>query len=128
VLVVRGGRREGAGRPVGSGWKAKVGALRDETLARMTSIVSSDQDPLTVLVSMVLDDRLSVELRQCAASIALPFLYPKLSATTVDQRTTNVKIDGSVLIEKLNQQIERLVDAPDAMSVIEAAATEEAAA
>jgi hypothetical protein len=128
TLAARGGRRPGAGRKPGSGWKTKIGHLRDETIARMTSIVASDKDPLTVIVDMVLDDQLSTELRLNAASIALPFIYPKLSAVTVDQRTTTVKIDGNALIEKLNSQIERLAELPTAVAVIEAAVTEQEAA
>ena len=54
----RGGRRAGAGRPAGSGWKAGVSEMREETIQRMKSIVGSDRSPLTVVVDMVLDDDL----------------------------------------------------------------------
>jgi hypothetical protein len=128
LAVPAGGKRLGAGRKPGSGWKAKIGALRDETITRMTSIVSADQDPLSVIVGMVMDTELSVELRQSAAGIALPYLYPRLSAMTVDQRTTTVKIDGNALIDKLNLQIERLTEAPNAASIIDAAIADEAEA
>jgi hypothetical protein len=117
----RGGKRAGAGRPPGSGWKAKVGALREETIQKMTAIVGSDRDPLSIVVDMVLDDELDVQTRLGAASIALPFLYPRLSATTVDARSTVVKIDGNALIEKLNAGLERLAEVP--VGLIESVAT-----
>ena len=53
-----GGRRAGAGRPAGSGWKPAVSEMREETIQRMKSIVGSDRDPLTVVVDMVLNDDL----------------------------------------------------------------------
>jgi hypothetical protein len=126
----RGGRRAGAGRPPGSGWKPAVSAMREETIERMKSIVGSDRDPLSVVVDMVLNDDLDVQTRLGAASIALPFLYPRLSATTVDARSTVVKIDGNALIEKLNARLERLAEVPvgiiegvaaDAVETVEAA-------
>jgi hypothetical protein len=130
-----GGRREGAGRPAGSGWIPAVSAMREETIQRMKSIVCSDRDPLSVVVDMVLDEELDVSTRLGAASIALPFLYPKLSATTVDARTTVVKIDGNALIEKLNARLERLIEAPQPLQsphqdavVIESVATDPAEA
>ena len=78
--------------------KPTVSAMREETIERMKSIVGSDRDPLSVVVDMVLNDDLDVQTRLGAASIALPFLYPRLSETTVDARSTVVKIDGHALI------------------------------
>ena len=69
------------------------------------------------VIDMVLDDDLDVSTRLGAASIALPFLYPRLSATTVDSRSTVVKIDGAALIEKLNARLERLAEAPIVESI-----------
>jgi hypothetical protein len=125
-----GGKRAGAGRPAGSGWLPATREMREETVQRMKSIVGSDSDPLTVVIDMVLDDHLDVQTRLGAASIALPYLYPRLSATTVDARSTVVKIDGNALIEKLNARLERLADVPvgiiegvaaDAVETVEAA-------
>lgn len=107
-----GGKRAGAGRPPGSGWKPLVSEMREQTIRTMKSIVGGDKDPLSVVVEMVLNEELDVATRLGAASIALPFLYPKLSATTVDSRMTVTKIDGSALIEKLNARLERLAETP----------------
>jgi hypothetical protein len=106
----RGGRRAGAGRPPGSGWKPTVAAMREETIAQMRSIVGSDTDPLMMVVNMALDANLDAQTRLGAASIALPFLYPRLSATQVDARTTVVKIDGAALMDRITARLEHIAE------------------
>src|SRR3954447_5656436 len=103
-----GGRRVGSGRPAGSGWKPKVAAMRKETITKMHKIVASADDPLSVVVGFVLDQNLDVNTRMNAASIALPYLFPKLSASTVDSRHTVTHVDGAALLQKLDERIPRL--------------------
>ena len=103
-----GGRRAGAGRPAGSGWKPAVSALRTETIEKMQAIVGSDRDPLSVVVDWVLDDTLDIQTRLSAAHICLPFLYPRLSSTSVDARNLTVHVDSRAALERLTSRIERL--------------------
>lgn len=103
-----GGRRSGSGRPAGSGWKPQVAAMREEAVRKMHSIVALADDPLSVVVGFVLDQNLDVHTRMSAASIALPYLYPRLSASTVDARVTNVNVDAAMVVEKLSAKIEKL--------------------
>jgi hypothetical protein len=106
----RGGKRAGAGRPKGTGWLPAAKKLRGATVTRLRAIVGSDKDPLNQVVDMVLSDELDVKIRLEAAAICLPFLYPKLSATTVDSRSTVVRVDGDALIDKINARLERLAE------------------
>lgn len=120
-----GGRRTGAGRPTGSGWHPKVRQMREETIVKMAEIVRGDRDPLTVMVDFALDETLDVPTRMSAASIVLPYLYPRLSATRVDARVTSVNVDAAMVMEKLNARIEKL--AQDRPVQIEAEAEEKKA-
>jgi hypothetical protein len=103
-----GGRRKGAGRTPGSGWKPKVSAMRAETVKKMHKIVASDKDPLSVVVGFVLDEALDVQTRMSAASICLPYLFPRLSQTQVDARHIVTTVDATHVLEKLNERLERL--------------------
>src|SRR3954462_6518222 len=78
-MAGRGGRRPGAGRPTGSAWKPKVSAMRVTSMNKMRRIVSAERDPLSVVVGFVLDDGMDINTRLTAASICLPYLFPKLS-------------------------------------------------
>jgi len=104
----RGGRRPGAGRPTGSAWKPKVSAMRAETVQKMHRIVASERDPLSVIVGFVLDEELDVNTRMNAASIVLPYLFPRLSASTVDTKHTVTHVDAGALLDRLDQRIEKL--------------------
>ena len=95
-----GGRRAGAGRTAGSGWKPAVSALRTETVEKMQAIVGSERDPLSVVVDWVLDDTLDIQTRLSAAHIFLPFLYPRLNSTSVDARHLTVHVDGRAVLEQ----------------------------
>jgi hypothetical protein len=103
-----GGRRAGAGRPVGSGWKPAVGALRTETIEKMKAIVGSERDPLSVEVDWVLDDKFDIQTRLSAAHVCLPFLYPRLNSTSVDSRNVTVHVDSRAVLERLTSRIGRL--------------------
>jgi hypothetical protein len=107
-----GGARKGAGRKPGTGWLPAAKKLRSATVTRLRAIVGSEKDPLNQVVDMVLSDDLDIQTRLNAAAICLPYLYPRLSATTVDSRSTVVQIDGNALIAKINARLERLAEMP----------------
>jgi hypothetical protein len=89
----------------------------------MASIVESESDPLSVVAGWVVDPSLPIETRLTAASVCLPFLYPKLSASHVDSRLTVTKLDSSDLIRKLDERLARLAQP----AVIDARAVEQPA-
>jgi hypothetical protein len=103
-----GGRRPGAGKPSGAAWKPRVREMREHTVQKLNRIVASEKDPLSVLIGFVGDENLDVNTRMNAASICLPYLFPRLSAMTVDSKSTVTHVDGAALLEKLNNRIERM--------------------
>jgi hypothetical protein len=112
---MHGGRRNGAGRPAGSGWKPetkiirpKITALRAETVAKQAAIIGGETDPLTVVSNMVLDPSLDVGTRLSAAAVCLPYLYPRLSASQIDARVTTTKVDSADLLRRLDERLTRL--------------------
>ena len=117
-----GGRRAGAGRPAGSGWRPAVASLRIEAVEQMQAIVGSERDPLAVVVSMACDETLDRQLRLGACSIALPYLYPRLSASTVAASHVVTKVDAGELLARLAERIGKL--APAAIDGEATAATE----
>jgi hypothetical protein len=68
---MRGGRRDGAGRPRGS--LDKFSKLVSERLA-----ASADQTPLDLLLSIMRDESQNIRIRLRAAKAAAPYVHPKL--------------------------------------------------
>jgi hypothetical protein len=86
--------------------------MRVETIEKMRALVTSDRDILSEVVSWALDDALDMQLRLSAASIALPYLFPRLSASQVDARHVVTTVDSAALLDRIAQRIEALA-APD---------------
>jgi len=103
-----GGRRLGAGKPSGALYKPRLTEMREQTVSKLNRIVASEKDPLSVLVGFVGDENLDVGTRMNAASIALPYLYPKLSEMRIDSKTTITSVDGNALLERISERIEKL--------------------
>lgn len=103
-----GGRRAGAGRKPGSGWRPHVANLRISAVEQMQDIVGSQRDPLAVVVEMACDPTLDRQTRLGAAAIALPYLYPRLSATSVQATHLTAKVDPALLIDRLAERISRI--------------------
>ena len=102
-----GGRRAGAGRPAGSGWRASVGNLRTDAVHQLNAIVGSDKDPLAVVIAMACDETVDRGTRLGACSIALPYLYPKLSASVVQQNHTVTHVNANDLLDRIAERITR---------------------
>jgi hypothetical protein len=111
-----GGKRPGAGRPVGSSVHAKltakaiesqagatVGDVVQQKKALIATIQGSKLDPLLALVSMASNPKLPANTRITAAGIAAKYCYPALSATQIDQRVQTVSHADAVaeVAEKL---------------------------
>ncbi|PWE52895.1 hypothetical protein DEM27_28670 [Metarhizobium album] len=69
---MRGGKREGAGRPEGSPNKA--------TAARQQEIADSGMTPLDYLLSVMRDPDEGQDTRLEAAKAAAPYVHPKLAS------------------------------------------------
>jgi hypothetical protein len=104
----KGGRRAGAGRPSGSGWTSAVSGMRVAAAEQLVSVVGSETDPLRIVLAIAADPTADVQIRLGAASIALPYLYPRLSATTVNATNTNINVDAASLLDRLDERISRL--------------------
>src|SRR5690242_17308589 len=66
-MAGHGGRRAGAGRPAGSGWRSAVSEMRAVAVERRTAIAASDRDPLNFLIDTVWDEGLDRQTRLSAA-------------------------------------------------------------
>jgi hypothetical protein len=93
---------------------------------QMQKIVEADRNPLTVLADWVLDDTMDVQVRLSAASICLPYLFPRLSQTTVDARHTVERVDSADLVQRISDRIAKLAPPEPATVVIEADADDAA--
>lgn len=69
---MRGGKREGAGRPKGA--KNKTNAQRE------AEIKASGLTPLDYMLSRLRDETAPPEVRQWAAKEAAPYVHPKLAS------------------------------------------------
>ena len=103
-----GGRRSGSGRPHGTGWTSAVAGMRVAAAEQLVSVVGSETDPLSIVLAIAADPATDVQTRLGACSIALPYLYPRLSATTVSATNTNINVDAASLLDRLDERISRL--------------------
>jgi hypothetical protein len=58
-----------------------VTELRAAAAEKLATVIGSASDPLSVVIDAACDETLDIGTRLGAASIALPYLYPRLSAT-----------------------------------------------
>jgi hypothetical protein len=103
-----GGRRQGAGRPPGTGWTSAVSGMRATAAQRLTTVVGTPRDPLEIALAIAADETQDTATRLGACSIILPFIYPKLSSTQVDARHTTMNVDADALLDRLDRRIEKL--------------------
>src|SRR4051794_23522942 len=103
-----GGRRPGAGRRPGTNGKPPVTEMRESAARHLTAVEGTTRDPLQICLNIAADETQNVQIRLGAASIVMPFLYPKLSAAQIDTRNTNITVDAGQLLDRLDQRIEKL--------------------
>jgi hypothetical protein len=90
-----GGRRPGAGRKAGSGWTTNTAMWRAAASAQALDVVGTERDPLGFVLGVVADTKIDVQTRLGAASIALPFLYPRLSSSHISGVHLAARVDAS---------------------------------
>jgi hypothetical protein len=86
--------------------------LRQDAFEKMGAIVKSDDDPLTAVAGWVVNCDLDLNFRLAAANAALPFLYPRLSASQVHQNVNVTKLDASDLLQRLDERLAKLAAPP----------------
>src|SRR5690242_17674845 len=69
---MRGGKRNGAGRP--------RGAVNKMTAVRRAAIAASGEDPLDYMIRIMRDESASPERRDEMAKAAAPYVHPKLAS------------------------------------------------
>ena len=105
--VSHGGRREGAGRKPGSIWKPATSDWRQVAAENAAALVGSERDPLLFLIDRTFDETLAIETRVGCAAIAVRYLHPTLSASSVAATHAVVKVDPSELLNRIAERISR---------------------
>jgi hypothetical protein len=114
-----GGKRAGAGRPAGSGWLPAITEMRVQAAELLSTIVGSERDPLAIMIDFAADPELDVPTRMGAASIAIPYLYPRLSATQVSANHTVTRLNGADVLARLEERLARTAGITVEAAVIE---------
>ena len=111
-----GGKRPGAGRKPGDAWHTrKPPPVRDMARQRVREVLTTAQDPLSVLVEIAADQDQDVQLRVQAATAACPFMFPRLSAAVVATAPATARDDTAGLVERLMHRFARL--APPTLTI-----------
>jgi hypothetical protein len=114
----RGGARPGAGRKAGG-----VQTKPRETIAlareEVRKVLKTAKSPMAVLIEIAADETRDPVLRVQAASAALPFMMPRLSASVVAD--VSPKLDrptNDALLDKLSRQFARLLPQGETIDVL----------
>jgi hypothetical protein len=89
-----------------------VTELRAAAAEKLATVIGSANDPLSVVIDAACNQDLDIATRLGAASIALPYLYPRLSATQVAATHTVLKVDSASVLVRLANRIEAFVGGP----------------
>ena len=99
-----GGKRAGAGRKPGP---TGMTPLRNIVQERIISLITEGRDVLDVAVQFAFDESLPPNFRLEAASVALPYIHPRLSAQTVEATTMHLHVGGAGLAMRTALLLER---------------------
>lgn len=116
-----GGRRPGAGRPIGSSHHARLTSqslnTADAVIARRTiveAILGTEHDPLLILVELAADTNKSDEIRVQAAGIAVKHVHPVLSQAQIT--TMHHGPEPGDIMRVLTDRLNRLAPPIDAVA------------
>lgn len=85
-----------------------TGEWRVAAAAHAAEIVGTDRDPLMFLIDKTFDELEDMAIRVGCASIAVRYLHPTLSATSVAATHTVIRADSAELLGRLADRIARL--------------------
>lgn len=85
--------------------------LDNSTTTKLAQLVGSSADPLQFVCETACNAELDVELRLHAASVALPYLHPRLSAMATVSSKMPEGADPQVVLETVLGRIARLAPA-----------------
>lgn len=92
--------------------------MRAAAAERLVEIVGSERDPLQIVIEVACNNALDVQTRLGACSIALPYLYPRLSSTQVAASHTVTRIDSSDLLSRIEERLAKLAPPPVTVDVL----------
>jgi hypothetical protein len=87
----KGGRRPGAGRP--------IGAASRKTREKADAAAAAGLDPMTYLLNVLADEKAEVHRRDAAARDLMPYCHPKLMALTPRNDTSP---NGDLYVTTIN--------------------------
>ena len=79
---------------------------------RVREVLTTAQDPLSVLCEIAADPENDKPLRVQAATAAAPFMFPRLSAAVVATAPASSRDDTAGLVDRLMQRFARLAPPP----------------
>jgi hypothetical protein len=71
-------------------------------------VLTTAQDPLSVLVDIAADTEQDPQLRVQAATAACPFMFPRLSASVVATAPASARDDTAGLVDRLMHRFAKL--------------------
>ena len=79
---------------------------------RVREVLTTAQDPLSVLCEIAADPENEKPLRVQAATAAAPYMFPRLSASVVATAPSNASDMTAGLVDRLMQRFARLAPPP----------------
>ena len=112
-----GGRRLGAGRPIGTG--SPLNALktarakdRAASVSYLRDLVGTENDPARIALELARDPTVDTRLRIDCALGLVPFVHPKLSYSEVNASHVTMHADASTVLHELQSRLDRLAPQP----------------
>jgi len=115
--MAHGGRRQGAGRPVGTGspltaLRTLRGKERAESIGYLRALAGTADDPARIALDIARDPAVDVRLRIDCAVALVPFVHPKLSYVETSNTHFSVHADADTVLVELESRLDRLSQKP----------------
>ncbi len=111
--MAHGGRRQGAGRPVGTGSPLKAlknarAADRAQSMSYLRDLVGTQDDPARIALELAKDPSIEARLRIDCALGLIPFVHPKLSYSEVNATHTTFHADAATVLAEVENRLNRI--------------------
>ncbi len=115
--MAHGGRRQGAGRPIGTGSplnaiKTLRAQERAESIGYLRALAGTADDPARIALDIAKDPAVDVRLRIDCAVALVPFVHPKLSYVETSNTHFSVHADADTVMVELENRLDRLSHKP----------------